>query len=92
MDNSAVESLAGVGGGDYGVDTGNVARRCRIDAEDARVGMRAVQRFAPESAGERDVGGVAGAARDFVDAVNAGRGFTEDSIRNRGEPPGLLRS
>ena len=92
LDRAAVELGLDIGGGEHGMHAGQRASRGYVDADDARVGVRRVQRLAVKCARQCVVGSVAGLAGDLVDAVRSLLCVSNDSIRrDQGVPPACSR-
>ena len=72
--------IGNVAAGDHGDDPRQRQRLRRVDADDASVRVRALQRPAPERAGQRHVGGVLRRAGDLLDAVDAAKGALADYV------------
>ncbi len=88
---AAVEPVADVSPGDHGEDTRQRLGRRRVDADDAGVGVRAVEQLAPQHIIERQVGRIDRQAGDLLDAVDPGDGLSENLVRHKPPPSGAVK-
>jgi hypothetical protein len=78
LDGAAVADVGHVGRGDDRTHAGKLQRPSHIEADDARVGLRASQNPAPQHAGQAEVRRIHGGAGHLAGGVQARERFADD--------------
>jgi hypothetical protein len=82
----APQSTPDISAGDDGMDPWDLLRLCRVDADDAGVSVRTMERLAPEGAGQGHVCRVTGVARHLLRAVHPARWLADDVVGDHPMP------